>query len=530
MSLRPSIRAAVRKKEYKSGVDGEDARRRRVDILVEIRKTKREDNLLKKRREGLLQAGQVLDLASHALPAKEKLDDLPAMTLGVWSAESHIQLRATTQFRKLLSFEKCPPIEVVIKAGVVPRFVEFLSRSDLPQLQFEAGWILTNVASGTSEQTRVVVDHGAVPKFVQLLSSPSDEVREQAVWALGNVAGDSSKCRDIVLENAALFPLLALLNEGSKISMIRNATWTLSNLVRGNPRPAFEQIRDSLPVLQRLVHSTDEEVLSDACWALSYMTDGANDRIQAVIGAGVCQRLVELIIYPSPTVLVPALRTVGNIVSGDDVQTQCILDNGVLPCLFHLLTRSYKKSIKKEACWTISNITAGTGDQIQAVIDANIISPLVHLLMHAEFDIKKEAAWAISNATSGGSTEQIHYLASQGCIKPMCDLLTCSDPRVIRICLDGLKNILKAGEDEKDMGRTNGINIYAQMIDECEGLDKIHSLQGHGNNEIYEKSVKLLEKYWIEVEENGEESAGEACFGFGYSSATNSVNGDFKFT
>lgn len=43
----------MRKKTYKTGVDAEEARRRREDNLVEIRKNKREDSLLKKRREGL---------------------------------------------------------------------------------------------------------------------------------------------------------------------------------------------------------------------------------------------------------------------------------------------------------------------------------------------------------------------------------------------------------------------------------------------------------------------------------------------
>ncbi|THF95598.1 hypothetical protein TEA_016640 [Camellia sinensis var. sinensis] len=128
-----------------------------------------------------------------------------------------------------------------------------------------------------------------------------------------------------------------------------------------------------------------------------------------------------------------------------------------------------------------------------AVIEANIILPLVHLLQHAEFDIKKEAAWAISNATCGGSHDQIRFLASQGCIKPLCDLLICLDPRIVTVCLEGLENILKVGEADKEGGMNNGINLYAQTIDESDGLYKIENLQTRDNNEIHEKAVKILE-------------------------------------
>ena len=68
------------------------------------------------------------------------------------------------------------------------------------------------------------------------------------MWALGNIAGDSPKCRDLVLESGALVPLLGQLKDDSKISMLRNATWTLSNFCRGKPQPPFEQARRLLAV------------------------------------------------------------------------------------------------------------------------------------------------------------------------------------------------------------------------------------------------------------------------------------------
>jgi importin subunit alpha-6/7 len=201
-----------------------------------------------------------------------------------------------------------------------------------------------------------VVKAGAIPILVRLLMSPNDDVREQTVWVLGNIAGDSPPCRDLVLQAGAMQPLLNQLNQNAKVSMLRKATWTLSNFCRGKPQRNFELVRPSLPTLSNLVFSPDEEVLTDACWALSYLSDGPNEKIQAVIEAGLSHRLVELLLHPSPAVQTPALRTVANIVTGNHLQTQRIINNNALPCLLTLLS-SPKKGIRKEACWAIGNVT-----------------------------------------------------------------------------------------------------------------------------------------------------------------------------
>lgn len=91
---------------------------------------------------------------------------------------------------------------------------------------------------------------------------------------------------DLVLASGAMPPLLSLLAPEfpASRSMIRNATWTLSNFCRGKPAPDFEVTKAALGTLRTLIMPTqeenDEEIMTDACWALSYLSDGPNERIQ----------------------------------------------------------------------------------------------------------------------------------------------------------------------------------------------------------------------------------------------------------
>jgi hypothetical protein len=69
--------------------------------------------------------------------------------------------------------ERSPPIEEVIQAGVVPRFIEFLMREDFPQLQVIISLVLFYAIY------IYFLNIGLTSFTVKLLASPSDDVCEQ---------------------------------------------------------------------------------------------------------------------------------------------------------------------------------------------------------------------------------------------------------------------------------------------------------------------------------------------------------------
>uniref|UniRef100_M3Y0N9 Uncharacterized protein n=1 Tax=Mustela putorius furo TaxID=9669 RepID=M3Y0N9_MUSPF len=369
------------------------------------------------------------------------------------------QLWVTQAVRKLLSGEKQPPIDSIIWAGLIPKCVSFLGRSDHSSIQFESAWALTNLASGTSDVTKAEEDASAIPTSISLLASPHAHIREQAVWALGNIEGDSSVFGDFIITYGQLTPPLALLAIPDTMWYLPNLAWTLSNFCcNKHPAPPLEAVKQILPTLVPLLHRDDPEVMADTCWAICYLPDGPNEWIEMSVKTRVIPQLMNLLGATKSSIVT---QIIGNAVMETDEQIHIVIDAGAL-AVFPSLLMNPKINIQKEALWTMSNITAGHQEKIQQVVNHGLPF-LSDVLSKSDLQTQKEAVWAVINHTRGRMFEQIVYLVHCGIIESLRNLSTVKDTKGIRLFRMPFQ---KLGENE-----TLGI-----MIEECGDLNKTEGL------------------------------------------------------
>lgn len=501
-----------RLKQYKNTAKHEDMRRRRTECSVEIRKQKREDALMKRRNIACddIESESCTEDESTKQPTAGQTSlkplPIPEIITILQNNPSIDQLRVAFEaIRRLLSRSRNAPVDEVIQSGLIDALVQALYVED-EKVRFEAAWGLTNIVSGTSEQTMAVVNKGAVAPLVALCKSPTSRVAEQACWAIANIAGENPDTRNLVLEAGILDAVEPLFNKLDELNVefVRTLAWLHSNLCRHkSPAVELNVLRVIASRLRKCLVHNDATVRQDSCWALGYLTDGSDDQVNVALETDCFQPAVELLKSSKDAEVAPALRVVGNFAAGSDVLTQVVVDNGILDVIRLLMERTRSQIILKESCWVLSNVIAGTREQINAVIKAKLISSIVNVLETGDTRSKIEASWAFANLSQGGTTRQILCLAEREYIKVFCAVLVPSNHADLLInILETLFFLLTTLSNQKS--NKMSLATACEYIEEFEGLEKLENLQQHANEKVYEVSYKIVEHFFSNEDGNEE--------------------------
>ncbi len=239
-----------------------------------------------------------------------------------------------------------------------------------------------------------------------------------------------------------------------------------------------------------------ERTLENLCWALSNISDGDDTCVEALISVqGLVENLVSLLCHECEGVVISSLRVLGNFTCRNDVQTQAVLDAGVLAYVSQLLNHP-EKNVRKLMCWLLSNVAAGADHQISRLLrHRRDISLVIDIVKQSSFDVRKQAVWIIINITNG-SDDHVHSLVNLGAIEALCTVLwdindggnINFDVSTTRSILNGMANILRVG---KDVGKN-----YDDMVTVFGGLDVLESMQDHDDHCIREQLNDIFGMYF----------------------------------
>ncbi|OBS60715.1 hypothetical protein A6R68_08181, partial [Neotoma lepida] len=162
--------------------------------------------------------------------------------------------------RKVLSQERNPPLKLIIETGLLPKLVEFLKA-------------FTNIASGTSEQTRTVVKRDAIQPSTELLSSHLTMCK-QARWALEGF----HECIHHVVATGILLRLVELLTS-LELNVLTPFLRTMGNVVTDRPTDREGHQCWHAEGTGLALEAPKSSIQKEAAWAMSNMVPGPKHHI-----------------------------------------------------------------------------------------------------------------------------------------------------------------------------------------------------------------------------------------------------------
>ena len=243
----------------------------------------------------------------------------------------------------------------LVNAGAVPVLVQLLSSPDV-DVQYYCTTALSNIAVDSTNRKRLAQSETRlIQSLVSLMSSSSPKVQCQAALALRNLASDEKYQLEIV-KARGLPPLLRLL-ESSYLPLILSAVACIRNISIHplNESPIIEA--GFLKPLVKLLGTIDnEEIQCHAISTLRNLAASSDKNKQLVLEAGAVQKCKQLVIQVPLSVQSEMTAAIAVLALSDELKVH-LLNLGVFEVLIPL-TESESIEVQGNSAAALGNLSS----------------------------------------------------------------------------------------------------------------------------------------------------------------------------
>ena len=249
----------------------------------------------------------------------------------------------------------------LVNAGAIPVLVQLLSSPDV-DVQYYCTTALSNIAVDAGNRKKLAqTESRLVQSLVHLMDSSSPKVQCQAALALRNLASDEKYQLEIVRARG-LQPLLRLL-QSSYLPLILSAVACIRNISIHplNESPIIEA--GFLKPLVELLGSTDnEEIQCHAISTLRNLAASSDRNKQLVLEAGAVQKCKELVLNVPLSVQSEMTAAIAVLALSDELKLH-LLKIGVFDVLIPL-TDSGSIEVQGNSAAALGNLSSKSNEDL----------------------------------------------------------------------------------------------------------------------------------------------------------------------
>ncbi|CAO3639496.1 unnamed protein product [Mucor hiemalis] len=482
----------------------DELHKRRVAIDESLRKKHREQLITAKRFRNLTR-NEEYESAGEEQPDSEKNEDdeispyyrlsteqVEALAKDLSGEDKDARIEAAQHIGKFVLEPAKALIKYITEGDCIETLTQMITGPN-PEEKIEAAQTISNIAAGSYDLWSKSIS--TVPYIISLLDSDNMSLREIAAGALGNMAAEDlgdmndedDKVRATIRDNGAIKPLVRML-DSKDVRLVQSACFALANLARGQEGQLSEFLTAGLSD-KLMSHLENNDTITEVCWVVSYLTAGSEKFRKDIMEKGYGDPLVKDLakLADQGPVVLPVLRTLGNLVGEEDYLKTLAEKEQFLPSVVSLIKSDKSRVVKKEALWVLSNITSSQNPEIiRKIEELDTIKYLSELVARGAFDIRKGAAYCIMNIASHGA-EHLDKLAHKELLPAFLDLLKSQDADMMRLALGYIELLLTQSAKGKEI---------IDNVPEC--MEALAAVAPAPDPELFSFANRLVDQYFGE--------------------------------